>query len=365
MAQENENARYRYGFVAESDEEPTLDKESEEEKDILDSESETEPEALKIFLKKEKKRPGKKSSWPMEVTDDLIDVVCSDEYFSKKLIFTNTKTSKNGEIYVKVIKELQKRCQARGKYTFNIVQTRNKFKKCVSECKKAALTCKSASGIARFQEDRAFGKWFNQLLPIVKSRESCQPEQALEPSSVQPSDQYDDEEDEDDLDDPKTEEARSTPSPLGSTSSSSSSGLSTKKRPFVPIKGKSGNKKQKLEDLIKMTSDAINGVTEQLQKDTMGPMLKFLEKENERAREHELRLFSMMFNGQAQQSFQAQVPQPQQQQFNQNYNQNMQHAYFNPRRNDSQPFIVQDNLFANNHNFTQSQPHEDSDLYQL
>ena len=217
MAQENENARYRYGFVAESDEEPTLDKESEEEKDILDSESETEPQALKIFLKKEKKRPGRKSSWPMEdmeVTDDLIDVVCSDEYFSKKLIFTNTKTSKNGEIYVKVIKELQKRCQARGKeHTFNIVQTRNKFKKCVSECKKAALTCKSASGIARFQEDRAFGKWFNQLLPIVKSRESCQPEQALEPSSVQPSDQYDDEEDEDDLDDPKTEEARSTPSP--------------------------------------------------------------------------------------------------------------------------------------------------------
>ena len=133
----------------------------------------------------------------------------------------------------------------------------------------------------------------------------------------------------------------------------------------MPIKGKSGNKKQKLEDLIKMTSDAINGVTEQLQKDTMGPMLKFLEKENERAREHELRLFSMMFNGQAQQSFQAQVPQPQQRQFNQNYNQNMQHAYFNPRRNDSQPFIVQDNLFANNHNFTQSQPHEDSDLYQL
>eukprot|EP00112_Aurelia_sp_Birch-Aquarium-sp1_P020940 Seg551.7 transcript_id=Seg551.7/GoldUCD/mRNA.D3Y31 product="hypothetical protein" protein_id=Seg551.7/GoldUCD/D3Y31 len=188
MAQENENVKYRYGFVAESDEETTLDKESEEEKDILDSKSETEPEALKIF-KKKNKRPGKKSLWPMEVTDDLIDVVCSDEYFSKKLIFTNTKTSKNGEIYLKVIKEVQKRCQARGKeYAFSVIQTRNKFKKCVSECKKAALTCKSASGISRFQEDRAFGKWFNQLLPLVKSRESCQPEQAWEPSSVQPFD---------------------------------------------------------------------------------------------------------------------------------------------------------------------------------
>ena len=100
----------------------------------------------------------------------------------------------------------------------------------------------------------------------------------------------------------------------------------------------------------------------------MGPMLNFLQKENERAREHELRLFSMMFSGQAQQPFQAQVPQQQQQQqqqINQNYNQNMQHAYFDSRRNNSQAFIVQDNLFANNHNFAQSQSHEDSDLYQL
>ena len=78
----------------------------------------------------------------------------------------------------------------------------------------------------------------------MKSRESCQPEEGLEPSSGQPLDQYDDEED--DRDDPKTEEARSSPSPLGSTSSSSSSGLSTKKRPFVPIKVKSGNKNKRL-----------------------------------------------------------------------------------------------------------------------
>ena len=47
MVQENENARYWFGFVAQSDEEPTLDKESEEEKDILDNESETEQKHLK------------------------------------------------------------------------------------------------------------------------------------------------------------------------------------------------------------------------------------------------------------------------------------------------------------------------------
>ena len=42
--------------AVESDEEPTLDEESEEEKDILDSdESETEPEALKILRKMSKR----------------------------------------------------------------------------------------------------------------------------------------------------------------------------------------------------------------------------------------------------------------------------------------------------------------------
>ena len=46
MVQENENVRYWFGFVAESDEEPTLDKESEE-KDILGNESETEQKHLK------------------------------------------------------------------------------------------------------------------------------------------------------------------------------------------------------------------------------------------------------------------------------------------------------------------------------
>ena len=46
------------------------------------------------------------------------------------------------------------------------------------------MTIKCASGIKRFQEDKNLGKWFNQLYPLVKSRESAQPEQAIEPSSL-------------------------------------------------------------------------------------------------------------------------------------------------------------------------------------
>lgn len=59
----------------------------------------------------------------------------------------------------------------------------NKFKKCISCCKQAALTVKTATGITRFQEDRGYGKWFNALFEVVKTRDSCQPELALEPSS--------------------------------------------------------------------------------------------------------------------------------------------------------------------------------------
>ena len=59
---------------------------------------------------------------------------------------------------------------------------RTKFKKCVSQCKQAALTQKTATGIKRYQEDRGFGKWFIALFDVVKTRNSCQPERALEPS---------------------------------------------------------------------------------------------------------------------------------------------------------------------------------------
>lgn len=41
----------------------------------------------------------------------------------------------------------------------------------------------TATGIKRFQEDRGFGKWFNALYEVVKTRYSCQPDQEIEPSS--------------------------------------------------------------------------------------------------------------------------------------------------------------------------------------
>ena len=45
------------------------------------------------------------------------------------------------------------------------------------------MTIKTASGIKRFQEERGYGACFNQLFEVVKTRDSCSPELATEPSA--------------------------------------------------------------------------------------------------------------------------------------------------------------------------------------
>ena len=43
------------------------------------------------------------------------------------------------------------------------------------------MTVQTATGIPKFRDNKSLGSWFNQLYPVVKSRESCQPERGLEP----------------------------------------------------------------------------------------------------------------------------------------------------------------------------------------
>ena len=129
------------------------------------------------------------------MVDDLVNIICEDDYLKRKLIFENTKNTRNSDFDIKIIKEVKKCCERRNKtfpfterrnktFPFTVEQTRTKFKSCISTCKNAAMMIKCASGIKRFQEDKNLGKWFNQLYPLVKSRESAQPEQAIEPSSL-------------------------------------------------------------------------------------------------------------------------------------------------------------------------------------
>ena len=81
------------------------------------------------------------------------------------------KKQKNAPIYEKVFTDLKSRSAEQAEeFEATIPQLRNKFKKCVGECKKAALTITTRTGIKRFQDSKSYGKWFNQLF---QSRDSC------------------------------------------------------------------------------------------------------------------------------------------------------------------------------------------------
>ena len=120
--------------------------------------------------------------WPEIAITDLVDIILENEKYKTKLLLTNTKNVKNGVYYDQVITELKKRFEERDEeFTYNVPQTRSKFKRCVSICRKAALTIKTASGIKRFPEEKEFGPWFQKLYKVVCTMYNCQPEQPIEP----------------------------------------------------------------------------------------------------------------------------------------------------------------------------------------
>ena len=162
------------------------DNNSSDSEDNEDDEQEFLASLVKKTKRKSKKR-GRRSTWSPEEVDDLVDIIVNNPYYQRKLIFVNTKNQRNSEIYEKVLKEMKKRAGERGtQFTFNVSQMRTKFKKLVSDCKTAAMTIKTATGIKRFQEEQGYGRWFQALYSLVKTRDSCQPEQAHEPSATNP-----------------------------------------------------------------------------------------------------------------------------------------------------------------------------------
>ena len=126
-------------------------------------------------------RRNMRRTWSEKVTNGLVDIIY--EYLKKMIIFTSIKNAKNQEVYGIVMQKLKDRCEIWSKTCiFILSQTGNKFKSLVAICKKASLTRQTASGINDFIQSKRYGKWFEQLFPIVQSRESAQPEQAIEPS---------------------------------------------------------------------------------------------------------------------------------------------------------------------------------------
>ena len=158
---------------------------------------------------------------------------------------------------------LKERAAKRGELIqFTVPQLRNKFKKCVSECKQAALTLKTATGIKRFQEERGFGNWFNALFGLVKSRDSCKPELALEPSS------------------------------LDQQSADDTANDNSKDNLFIPVKKKP--KLKPIEKLSETAVEAMNVVKDTLKNDPTKDLIAFMREEMDKSREHELKLVGLM-----------------------------------------------------------------------
>ena len=157
--------------------EPLEEEEEGEEEENVDEEE--EPPKKK---KNKRAKRGPRGLWKQDLVDDLVDIIITNDYYQRKLIFVNTKNQQNGKVYEKVLKELKSRAGGKGNSVpFTVGQVRTKFKKCISECKKAALTIKTATGVKRFQDDKYYGVWFDRLFELVKTRDSCRPDLATEP----------------------------------------------------------------------------------------------------------------------------------------------------------------------------------------
>ena len=59
------------------------------------------PQGLKPTIRK--KSLAGMGRWKDDILNDFIDIIASDDYTKKKLIFTNTKNQQNGVIYDKVL----------------------------------------------------------------------------------------------------------------------------------------------------------------------------------------------------------------------------------------------------------------------
>ena len=107
--------------------------------------------------------------------------------YRTKQLLTNMKNDKNRIYYDQVVNEMKERCKTRGEdFPFNISQTQEEFKRCISICHQAAMKIKTKSGIQRFQKKKHYGIWFGKLMPFVlSSMYSWQLHQAIETSNIE------------------------------------------------------------------------------------------------------------------------------------------------------------------------------------
>lgn len=135
-----------YCFFGAIDRKLMAESDDDDKVEEYDSDGDLET-SRKLFFKKakgnKKKKPGRKAKWCPWALDELIDMIVSSNSCKKKLIVTNTKNQRNGELYGEILKEDKPTASARGEnFCFSVNQLRSKFKKCVCPCKQTTLTQK-------------------------------------------------------------------------------------------------------------------------------------------------------------------------------------------------------------------------------
>ena len=105
-----------------------LEEEEEEEEEVEEQENVDGEELPQKTKKKKRVKRGPRGLWKQDLVDDLVDIIITNDYYPRKLIFVNTKNQQNRKVYKKVLKELK--CRAGGKgnnIPFTVAQVRTKF----------------------------------------------------------------------------------------------------------------------------------------------------------------------------------------------------------------------------------------------
>ena len=212
------------------------------------------------------------------MVEDLVDIKCSDEETKKMLICCNQKFAANNALHQKVVMELNQQIKGYEKsfpFEVTVTQTRNKFKKLISVCVAKSLTHRTATGLSRYKLEKGYCKWWNELFPLVASRESSDRSNNIEPSADTDSDQN------------------------NSFEGTVQEELDRRSKDYVPTQPPSCKKKE-----IDSFSDCLQSIAKSyVEKDPTDTILKLLSGGKERYRRHEMQMVQLLIQNQNRPAF--------------------------------------------------------------
>ena len=212
------------------------------------------------------------------MVEDLVDIKCSDEETKKMLICRNQKFAANNTLHHKVVMELNQQIKGYEKsfpFEVTVTQTRNKFKKLISVCVAKGLTHRTATGLSRYKLEKGYCKWWNELFPLVASRESSDRSNNIEPSADTDSDQN------------------------NSFEGTVQEELDRRSKDYVPTLPPSSKKKE-----IDSFSDCLQSIAKSyVEKDPTDTVLNLLSGRKERYRRHEMQMLQLLIQNQNRPAF--------------------------------------------------------------